>query len=129
VARFYVYDSQAEAQADVDGIDARARTIYAGQGYEIDAEGNIISKDGATGANAPGAPRTVTWDVPRQRLDGRWVIGHCEGVPGASFVLDASRSPPLTVADFVGQGIAASVSVETEIASWWPASPADGAIA
>lgn len=123
MARFYVFPDQASAQACVDGIDARARQIYAAQGYQVDAAGTIIGKRASDGVDQPDAARTETWDTPRQRQDGRWVVHHCETVPGSSFVLDATAIPPLTVAAYVAQDIGAAVAVEVEAASWWPLPP------
>lgn len=121
MARFYVFDDQAAAQACVDGIDARARTIYAAQGYAVDGDGNIIGKRVSDGADAPTAARTETWDLPRRRLDGKWVVRHCETVPGAEFVINPGGSPEVTVAAFVAQDIDAATAVEVEADSWWPA--------
>jgi|GEM_PF-3410168 len=121
--RYYVFPNQASAQACVDGIDTRARTVYAAQGYGVDDQGAIIGKRASDGAAMPDAARTLTWDVPRQRSDGKWVVRHCEAVPGATFVLQPTAIPPLTVAAFVAQGIPATVTVEVADASWWPAPP------
>ncbi|MDP4005069.1 hypothetical protein [Methylobacterium sp. NEAU K] len=123
MARCYVFPTQADAQACVDGINARARTVYAAQGYAVDSTGAITGKRASDGVLLPNAAKTLTWDMPRQRLDGNWVVRHCEAVPGNSFVVDATKTPPVTVADFVAQDIAATVAVEVEDASWWPAPP------
>lgn len=123
MARCYVFPDQASAQACVDRINLRARTVYAAQGYQLDGDGAIIGKNPATGASMPTAAKTTTWDVPRQRADGKWVVRHYEAVPGASFVLTLTGLPPLTVAAFVAQDIAISVTVEVEDAAWWPAPP------
>ena len=124
VARFYVFPTQAEAQACVDRIDARARVVYRMQGYTIDAAtGDIVGKRASDGVAMPDAARTETWDVPRQRLDGKWIVAHCEAVPGATFVLKATAIPPLTVLAFVSQDIAATVTVEVAKTGWWPMPP------
>ena len=124
MARYYVFATQAEAQACVDRINMRARGVYAAQGYQIDtASGDIVGQNAATGAPMPDAARTTTWDVPRLRIDGKWVVRHCEAVPGATFVLQPTAIPPLTVAAFVSQDISAAATVEIEGASWWPAPP------
>lgn len=128
MARYYVFQTQADAQACVDHINVRARIVYSAQGYQIDsASGAIIGKRPSDGIAMPDAARTETWDTPRQRLDGKWVVRHCETVPGASFVLDATAVPPLTVAAFASQDIAATVAIETDTPSWWPVPPAIGA--
>lgn len=128
MARCYVFATQAEAQACINRINVRARTVYAAQGYQLDNAGAIIGKNAATGALMPDAARTVTWDTPRQRRDGKWVVRHCEAVPGNSFVLDPTKIPPLTVAAFVSQDIAATVTVEVEDVAWWPAPPSMTAV-
>lgn len=124
MARYYVFPDQASAGACVEAINARARVVYRMQGYRVDAStGDVIGQRLSDGAPMPDAARTQTWDVPRQRLDGKWVVRHCEAVPGATFVLRPTAIPPLTVADFVGQDVGASVLVEVEGASWWPVPP------
>ena len=118
MARYYVFATQAQAQACVDGIDARAREVYAAKGFTQDeATGGYISRD-TDGDNIPGAV-TVTFAQPRQRMDGRWVVPHCEVAPYAAEPV----SPTLTVAGYVAQGIAADTSIETVDAAWWPPSP------
>lgn len=123
MARHYVFATQTQAQACVDRINARARTVYGAQGYQIDTQGGIVGRSASDGTLQPSAQRTLTWDVPRWRLDGKWVVRHCETVPGNSFVLDPTKIPPLTVAAFVAQDIDLAVVVEIENATWWPAPP------
>lgn len=124
MARCYVFATQAEAVACVERINVRARVVYRLQGYEIDrATGAIIGKCAADGTSMWNAARTLTWDIPRQRLDGKWVVRHCEAVPGATFVLKPLDSPPLNVAAYVAQDIAVTVTVEVENEDWWPAPP------
>lgn len=127
MARYYVFATQAQAQDCIDRIDARARVVYAAQGYTIDADGSIVGKRASDGIAMPDAARTETWDIPRQRLDGKWIVAHCEAVPGATFVLKPTAVPPLTVAAFVAQDIPATVTVEVENVSWWPSPPLMGA--
>lgn len=122
--RYYVFASQAEAQACVERINARARAVYRLQGYQVATDtGAIIGQRVSDGLAMPEAARTLTWDVPRQRADGKWVVRHCEAVPGATFVVQPTAIPPLNVAACVSQDIAASVAVEVEGAGWWPAPP------
>ena len=124
MARYYVFETQAQAQACVERINARARVVYRLQGYQIDAStGDIIGQRASDNAPMPDAARTQTWDVPRQRLDGRWIVRHCEAVPGATFVLKPTAIPPLTVGDFVAQDLDAAVLVQVEDPSWWPVPP------
>ncbi len=123
MARYYVFATQPEAQACVDRINVRARTVYAAQGYQLDEAGAIIGQRASDGAPMPDAAKTLTWDIPRQRRDGKWVVAHCDLVPGATFVLKPTAIPPLTVAAFVAQDVPATATVEVEDASWWPAPP------
>lgn len=122
--RYYVFATQAQAEACVDRINARARTIYAAQGYAVDAvTGAVTGKRASDGALMPNAVKTSTWDVPRQRWDGKWVVRHAETCPGNAFVIDVAGT---TVGQFVGQD-AVTTTVETEAPSWWPAPATTGA--
>ena len=124
MSRYYVFNTQAEAQACVDRINIRARAVFRLQGYEIDrATGGIIPKRLSDGQSMPDAAQAETWDVPRQRLDGKWIVAHCEAVPGATLVIRPTAVPPLTVAGYVAQDIPATVMVEAENISWWPVPP------
>lgn len=116
MARFYVFASQAEAQTAIDQIDTRARQIYAAQGYTVEADGSVVGKRASDGADMPTAARTETWDVPLQRLDGKWVVHHVETCPGHDFVIDQNGT---TVAQFVGQDVASQL-IEIYDLSWWP---------
>lgn len=114
--RHYVFATQAEAQKAVDAINRRARQVYAAFGYQVDGAGAIIGKRGSDRADMPDACRTVTWDTPRQRLDGRWIVAHTETCPGAHEIADAKTG--LLVWQYVGQDIAAPV--EDYDAAWFP---------
>ncbi len=115
--RFYVFDDQAAAQAAVDQINARARQLFQQQGYTLADDGSIIGKRVSDGTSMPNSARTQTWDVPRQRVDGKWVFHHVETCPGNRFVIDKAGT---TVAQFVGQDLS-TATIETEDLSWWPA--------
>lgn len=121
--RCYVFPTQAQAQACADRIWVRLKSACVAQGYTIDpATGGIVGKDGA-GHDVPGV-LTLAWDRPRQRADGKWIVAYSAAVPGQTFVIDASQTPPLTL----GSALAADdrnagVTVEVENASWWPAPP------
>ncbi|MCJ2084582.1 hypothetical protein MKK88_01045 [Methylobacterium sp. E-005] len=120
--RFYIFSDQASAQACVDGVDARARQIYAERKFTEDpATGGFVSKD-VNGNDIPGAV-TTSFAVPWQRADGNWVVAHCETVPYAAVNLDATQTPSLTVTAFVAQDIPAGTPVETFDLTWLPPSP------
>jgi hypothetical protein len=123
LARFYVFDSQAEARACVDGVDARARQIYRMQGFTEDPmTGGFLSKD-ASGNDIPGAV-TETFAEPRQRTDGKWIVPTTDIAPFGDVVVPVQ--PPMTVAAFVALDIATSVPVDDATDDWWPAMHALG---
>lgn len=123
MARYYVFGTQAEAQACADRIWARYKAACIVQGYTIDrATGGVVGKDNA-GRDAPGA-LTQAWDIPRQRADGKWVVLHSSAVPGQTFVVAPLANPPLTLgAALAADDLAVTVTVENDDASWWPAPP------
>ncbi|MCJ2073416.1 hypothetical protein MKK75_32315 [Methylobacterium sp. J-030] len=127
MARYYVFATQAQAQACAERIWGRMKSACVAQGYTIDpATGGIVGKD-AAGRDVPGA-LTLAWDRPRQRGDGKWIVICSAAVPGQTFVIDASRTPPLTLAAaLAADDLSAGVTVEVEDASWWPAPPSLGA--
>ena len=112
MARYLVYDDQAAAQDDLDIINARGRECYAAAGWTIRADGAVVGQ--RAGIDDPGGV-TVTWDVVRQRADGKWVIAHPEGHPFADYDLGGG----VTVLSYTMAGIAAPA--EEEAAEWWPA--------
>lgn len=109
--RFYVHDTEADAQATAEAIDQRAREVFAAQGYTIREDGAVIGKRGGVD-NPEGVTRT--WDIPRQRLDGKWLLLHPEEHPSATIEL----APGLTVLAYVTQDVTAPV--ENEDAAWFP---------
>lgn len=123
MARYYVFATQAQAQACADRIWVRMKAACVAQGYSVDpATGGIVGKDVA-GRDVPSA-LTLCWDKPRQRADGKWVVTHSAAVPGQTFVIDASQTPPFTLAAaLAADDASSSVTVEVENATWWPAPP------
>jgi len=109
--RYLVFDTHAAAQAAVDLIDSRGRQVYASAGYTIDASGDIVGK--RDGVDDP-AGVTSTWGIPRQRLDGKWVVVHIENHPMADYEV----SPGVVVKDFALAGITAPAEEHSD--SWWP---------
>lgn len=86
--RFLVFASQAEAQAAVDAIDESGRAIYAARGYAISEGGSIVCRRLSDGASVPESQGIDTWDVPRQRLDGKWIISHPENHNSGSILIN-----------------------------------------
>lgn len=105
--RFYVSDSQLSSQFIVDKIDARARELLNQRGL-INADGNQIAVNAATGLPDPNAQATDTWAVPNQRADGKWIVPHPE----------SSRYTAEQVA-YVTQDLGASI-IENYDEAWFP---------
>lgn len=117
MTRYLVYPTQAEAQAAVDAIDARARVLFRAAGYAIDAQGAVIGK--RDGADDPSGV-TTTWDISRQRADGAWIVAH----PEARAANDAEVRPGVTRADYVMQDLGSPViEADPHDGTWFP-SPA-----
>jgi hypothetical protein len=74
MARYLVFNTQALAETAQGVIFGDGKTRLSSRGYTLHADGSIIGK--VRGVNAPNNQRTVSWDAPRQRLDGRWIIAH-----------------------------------------------------
>lgn len=111
--RFLIFDTEAEAHAAVASIDSRARIIFAARGYTITAEGAIVGKRASDGEDVLESV-TTTWDVPRQRLDGKWCVAHPEGHPSAYVEV----APGLFVVDYVMNGL--DVAIDEMLTDWWP---------
>ncbi|WP_158874016.1 hypothetical protein [Antarcticirhabdus aurantiaca] len=105
---FLVFDTLAAADAAERIVFERGAQIAALNGYTLDEAGGIVGMTPA-GEVALEAARTTRWDVPRQRLDGRWVFTHPQHHP-------AAREPAWLF--FVMQGLDAPA--EQEAATWWP---------
>ncbi|SIR16456.1 hypothetical protein SAMN05880590_1139 [Rhizobium sp. RU35A] len=98
--RYLLFPDLASAAAAVALIDDRGRDCYEEAGYTIRADGAVIGK--RAGQDDP-AGVTLTWDVPRQIPDGRWIISHLENHPMAEHVLEDGQR----VIDVVMAGITA----------------------
>ncbi|MFD2033056.1 hypothetical protein ACFSKM_27600 [Ancylobacter dichloromethanicus] len=66
--RYLIFDSEAVALDALALIDQRGRDCFAAAGYTVREDGAIIGK--RAGEDDP-AGITVTWDTPRQRIDGK----------------------------------------------------------
>lgn len=53
MALFYVFDTEQEALDASETIEGRARELYVNEGYEVDAEGNVIGVNVGTGQSDP----------------------------------------------------------------------------
>lgn len=110
--RYFVFATEAEAQAAVASVDSYARVAYYGAGYSIAQNGDVIGK--ANGVDNP-AGVTRTWDIPRQRAtDSKWVFLHPENHPMADYEV----APGVTVKVYTTQDI--SAPIEEEATDWWP---------
>ena len=109
--RYLIFDTQDAAQAAVDLIDSRGRGCYRMAGYSIRDDGAIIGqRDGKDDAGGV----TATWDVPQQRLDGKWIVAHPEAQPMAMYEMQ----PGVTVLSIVMDGIDAPT--DEWLPDWWP---------
>lgn len=109
--RFLVYDTAPPAEAAVATINDRARVVFAAQGYTVREDGAVVGK--AAGRDDPEG-LTTTWDIPRQRQDGKWVVAHPEAHPSAGFMV----SPTTTLVEYLTAGLGGAV--EDESPAWWP---------
>lgn len=112
--RYLIFDTEVEATAAVASIDGHARIVFSWRGYTITAEGAIVGKRASDGEDVPTAI-TTTWDVPRQRADGKWCVAHPESHPSGSVEV----SPGVTVAMFVMSDVGSPV-IEDYAADWFP---------
>lgn len=94
---FYVYDTEATAQAAVQWINAAGGLPR-------------IGKNAKNGQPAPDKCKTEVWAIPRQRLDGKWVF---ERVPKK----DRDQVPPSKQQEF---NTTFPHVIETESPAWWP---------
>ncbi len=109
---YLVYDNVVAAQADAKLIFQRGAAIATQRGFEVDASGITGKRDGQDAADAE---KTTAWDVPRQRLDGKWVVLHPKHHPMAQTEL----APGTTYLAYAMHGITASEDAEAP--TWWPA--------
>lgn len=112
--RYLVFDTEAEATAAVASIDDKARIVFAARGYTVTEDGAIVGKRASDGEDVP-TSITTTWDVPRQRLGGKWCVAHPESHPSGSVEV----SPGVTVEMFVMSDIGSPV-IEDYTADWFP---------
>lgn len=117
MARFYVFDTEQEAIDASVSIENRSRELYAAEGYEIDEDGHIIGVNVGTGESDPDAQRTEQYAIPQQRLDGKWIIPHPEGMPSAEI-----ERAGTTVQNYVSQDLTDAV-VEESRPDWFPPPP------
>ncbi|SON58013.1 hypothetical protein HDIA_4472 [Hartmannibacter diazotrophicus] len=110
--RYYVFNTHTEAEEIAGRIDANARSALAAAGYTVREDGGILGK--RYGIDDPGAV-TTAWDVPRQRLDGQWVLQHPETHPAAGVVTDNGL-----MLDRLTDGLG-GLTTETKTPDWWPA--------
>lgn len=114
--KFYMFATQAAAQACVSQIDARARQL-ASIINRVDASGNIIGVRESDRAAQPQAV-TTTWCIAKQNAFGQWCVLHPQYASAAS---DPAPGQPsgTTVLQYVSQDCAA-YTIGTDDGSWWP---------
>ena len=111
--RCFVFDTRLAARRAIAKLDERMRALFDLRGYTVTAEG-IVGKRVSDQMDAPAA-LTRTWDVERQRLDGKWVVRHPEEYP-LRFRTATDRDADLqtVVQDRLADPI------EEETPEWWP---------
>lgn len=111
---YLIFNSEVEAQTANQLIFDTAIPLYKLQGYDSDVGGLIGKMDGVL--NASGG-RTSSWDIPRQRLDGKWAIIHPENHPAAQTILpDGSKA-----LDILNSALGVVVKeVNPEDDTWFP---------
>ncbi|GLK74686.1 hypothetical protein KHC23_08675 [Ancylobacter dichloromethanicus] len=112
--RYLIFDSEAVALDALALIDQRGRDCFAAAGYTVREDGAIIGK--RAGEDDP-AGITVTWDTPRQRIDGKWVLAHIEAHPMRDYLLPSGE----TVLAYVMAAPLDAATVEDDDPGWWPA--------
>lgn len=122
--RYIVDDTEADSLASSRIIEERARPVYAGAGYEIDATGAIVGVNVATKTSDPTAQKTERYAVPEQRLDGKWVIPHPECMPSRDYVVvpATETAPAVVLVDHLMAGLPDAV-VEEYDSAWFPPKP------
>ena len=110
--QYLIFSDEATATSAVAAIDAAARSLFPPS--LIDADGSLIGVRG--GHPDLSAARTVTWDVPQQRLDGKWVVQHPANLSTSS---DPAGNSGMTIAQFLIAGLG-TVAIETYDALWFP---------
>lgn len=110
---YFVCDTAPDAQAVCDSVWSRQRDLLVAAGHPVDDKGCVIGK--RSGVPDPSAQRTVCWDTPQQRLDGKWIAASPDSLPTASDKPQAAKG--LTVAAYVTQDVVAAV-VQTFDQNW-----------
>lgn len=77
------FTTQAEAQACLDAINTMAIQYWTDQGYTVE-NGELISKNAATGEDEPHKQRTTTWAVIKESPDGTFYFKSLTGTPYAA---------------------------------------------
>lgn len=115
MTQYYIFSSQALAQAAIDKIDFRAREIARALG-RLDANGNLIGRNAATGDLVPEAV-TTTWVKPAKRLDGQWAVLH----PNNGSMWNDPIAGGQTVGQYITQDLAAEVvAADPADGTWFP---------
>lgn len=114
--RFLVFLDQASAVAAVEQINGNGRALFAARGYGVDENGDVEARRLSDGSIVHEA-KTQTWDVPRQRLDGKWIISHPENAMRADTVVDeqGATGAEVVMVDVVFEAIEAFDD------AWFPA--------
>lgn len=105
---YLVFDALVEAVVVERVIFNFGVQLATGAGYLIAEDGGIIGK--RQGVSDPLSQETTTWDIPRQRLDGKWVVRHPKHHPSAQ--------NEENLALLLGQ--LGDITVEQEQENWWP---------
>lgn len=115
---YYVFQTQADAQAAVAAIDTRALALYQAAGFETQGA-NVVGNNLATGQPQPSAQRTTTWFVPIQTLLGTWVVLSPRYQSLAQ--QPCPLNPALTILQYVIQDlIADTLATDPDDGTWFP---------
>lgn len=102
---YLVFDTQADADAAELTIRERGFQIAVLQGHTV--MDGVLHFAGATGVG------TERWDVPQQRVDGKWVVAH----PNSYF---AAKDPDNGAAWLAIVMAGVGGTVEAHSPTWWP---------
>lgn len=111
---YFVFDTEAAALEVEALMVARGRALFEADGYSLDDDGNVIGM--RLGVPDPTAQVTERWDIPRERLDGKWVVAHPDCLPAGTEVLPSTGG--LSVSQVVAQGIIAPTELYDP--AWFP---------
>lgn len=118
MTRYIVNETEQESIASANILHERAQPVYTDAGYEVDENGHIVGKNVGTGAPDPTAQKTEQYAIPLQRLDGKWIIPHPEGMPYASTIVPGT-DPPVVMVDYLMAGLKEPI-IEEYDPSWFP---------